>query len=325
MSTARRKLSIVVPLHNEAAALQLFHDALTPVLSDLTALDHEIIYVNDGSTDSSAQIIQQWHEHDRTVKLVSLSRNFGKENALTAGIAEATGDAILTLDADGQHPVEAIPAFVEAWQKGAQVVIGIRRDDGGIGWFKKLGSGLFYKSFNNMTGEHLVPRSTDFRLIDQQVRQAFLRLNESDRITRGLIDWLGFRREYIKFNVQRRVAGTPTYSNRKLFQLATHSFISLSARPLYAFGYFGVFITLISFVVGIAVGIEQLLLGDPLSWNFTGTAMLSMLLLFLVGILLMSQGALAVYISYIHKQSKQRPLYIIDQTASAGIRKHEDQ
>jgi len=156
-------------------------------------------------------------------------------------------------------------------------------------------------------------------LIDHAVQTEFLKLDESNRITRGLIDWLGFERAYIDFVPKERVGGQPGYSQRKLIQLAMNSVVSLSPRPLYLLGYLGVILTVLALVVGIAVFVEQILLGDPLSWKFTGTAMLGILLLFFVGIILISQGILAVYISHIHTESKSRPLYIIDRTRSKRI------
>jgi glycosyltransferase involved in cell wall biosynthesis len=313
-------LSLVVPIYNERSGLPAFHKSLTDVLkkSDIDA--YEIIYVDDGSADNTVELVGNWHASDEKVKLIALSRNFGKESALAAGLAAAEGEAILMLDGDGQHPVELIPEFVASWRSGAQVVIGLKVGKSGGGAFKRLGAKLFYVSFNQLTGQELISGSSDYRLISREVQQAFLTLKESDRITRGLIDWLGFKRVYIKFTVKRRESGSPSYSTHKLMGLAVNSFASLTPRPLYMFGYLGIFITIAAFLLGLAVFIEQLLLGDPLHWKFTGTAMLGILITFLVGIVLMSQGILSLYISRIHNQSKQRPLYIIDYGKSAGIK-----
>jgi glycosyltransferase involved in cell wall biosynthesis len=260
-------------------------------------------------------------KHDKTVRLVSLSRNFGKEYALTAGISQARGDAILTIDGDGQHPVSSIDVFIKEWQDGAQVVVGVRRGATSRYGFKTLRSRLFYKTFNSITGENLLVGSTDFRLIDKEVQQAFLQLGETDRITRGLIDWLGFDRTMIYFDVKDRDFGNASYTTRQLTKLAVNSFVSLSPVPLYVFGYTGVAITALSGVLGITVIIEQLLLHDPLGWKFTGTAMLGILILFLVGILLTSQGVVSLYISHIHNQSKRRPLFVINHKNSIDIDK----
>ncbi len=319
--TSDSLISVVIPLHNEAEGLTALHQQLK---NTLDALDktYEIIYVDDGSTDNSNALVNDWARVDHHIRLIALSRNFGKESALAAGIAQAKGKAIIMLDSDGQHPVELIPQFIAAWQSGAQVVIGISEDKQGEGSFKRIGSRLFYKAFNRAAEQPLIPGSTDFRLIDAEVQKAFLGLEENDRITRGLIDWLGFKRTYIPFVTKERLHGTATYNRRKLIALAANSFVSLTSTPMFLFGYLGVFITVASLLLGTAIIIEQLILEDPLSWNFTGTAMLGVLIIFLVGIVLMSQGILSLYIAHIHTQSKKRPLYVINQASSAGV-KHE--
>jgi dolichol-phosphate mannosyltransferase len=314
-------LSVVVPLFNEAAVLPAFHEALVNSVKGAAEDSYEIIYCDDGSTDDTAKLVGQWHDHNHRVKLIKLSRNFGKENALSAGIGLASGRAILMIDGDGQHPVELIPKFVDAWQQGAQVVIGVRTGKTKTSWLKRADSVVFHKVFNKLTGQKLLPGSTDFRLIDRAVQQAFLRLEESDRTTRGLIDWLGFRRQFIYFEANARQDGAPGYSQAQLMRLAANSFVSLTPKPLYLFGYLGVFITMGALLLGLSVLVEQLILGDPWHWKFTGTAMLGILTLFLVGTILLSQGILSLYISHIHSQSKGRPLYVIDYSGSAGIEK----
>lgn len=311
-------VSVVIPVFNETEGLPSFHAALIDVLETLQC-DFEVIYCNDGSTDETASLILGWHDSDKRVKLISLSRNFGKENALTAGLAVARGQAVITLDGDGQHPVSHIPQFVNAWKGGARVVIGLRTNDTSRQWLRRSASGLFYAVFNRLSQTPLIPGSTDFRLLDKRVVEAFRQLRETDRMTRLLVDWLGFKPHYIEFMAPERQHGRPGYSRGKLIHLALNSIVASSPRPLYAFGYLGMLITSISFICGAIVFVEQLLLDDPWHWNFTGTAMLSILLLFLVGVILLSQGLLSLYVSSIHAQSKQRPLYVIDYEASAGI------
>jgi dolichol-phosphate mannosyltransferase len=315
-----KKISFVVPVYNEALGIIDFHKSLEKAI-DANLIDYEIIYCDDGSRDSSSKQIAELAAQNKRIKLISLSRNFGKENALTAGIFYATGDAIMMLDSDGQHPVELIPDFIKTWVNGNKVVVGIRATNSNEGTVKKLGSYLFYKSFNKITGKKLIPGTTDFRIIDKTVQEAFLELKDTDRVTRGLIDWLGFKTAYINFKAKAREHGEAGYSFNKLVKLAMNSFAGFSTTPLYFFGYIGVAISSLSFILGVTVFIEQLLLGDPLSWKFTGTAMLGILIIFLVGIILMAQGILSVYVSMIHNQTKQRPLYIIDFENSVGLNK----
>lgn len=306
-----QKISIVVPLFNEAAGLEQFNNSLTQVL-DENLSSYEIIYINDGSRDKTVEILHNLSKSNSRVRYISLTRNFGKENALSAGIFYATGQAVMMLDGDGQHPVELIPEFIKAWLDGNPVVVGIRQSNSKEGITKKWGSYVFYKTFNRITGQKIPAGSTDFRLIDRSVQQAFINLKDSDRITRGLIDWLGFKTDYIHFDAKARAQGSAGYSFHKLVKLALNSYVGFSNTPLYFFGYLGATISALSFILGIAIFIEQLLLGDPLSWKFTGTAMLAILIIFLVGIVLMAQGILAIYVSQVHNQSKQRPLFVID-------------
>ena len=318
-----KKISVVVPLYNEAAGLELLNDSLTEVL-DNNLPNYELVYVNDGSADRTTEILSKLTETNSHVHYISLTRNFGKENALSAGIYYASGEAIMMVDGDGQHPVELIPEFIKSWLAGNPVVVGIRKSNSKEGVTKKWGSYVFYKTFNKITGQKIPAGSTDFRLIDRSVQQAFIKLKDSDRITRGLIDWLGFKTSYIDFKAKPRQQGKATYSFHKLVKLALDSYVGFSNTPLYFFGYLGATISTLSFILGIAILIEQPILGDPLSWKFTGTAMLAILIIFLVGIVLTAQGILAVYVSLMHNQTKQRPLYVVDFANSALGKDHKN-
>jgi len=309
-------ISIIIPVFNEEASLHSFHESLEKSLAALTDYTFEILYIDDGSKDTSPAILKKLASNSG-VSVITLSRNFGKEYALTAGIAQAQGEAIIMLDSDGQHPVELIGKFLQKWRSGAQVVTGIR---GGKVSRPALHSRLFYGLFNKLSGSQLVAGATDFRLIDREVQAAFLSLAENGRITRGLIDWLGFEQTTLTYTQRKREFGTPSYSFGKLAQLAVHSFVSLSNVPLYIFGTLGILITTLSGLLGLTVIIEQLILGDPLTWNFTGTAMLGILIVFLIGIVLMSQGILSLYISSIHRESKHRPLYVINRAKSYNLK-----
>jgi dolichol-phosphate mannosyltransferase len=203
-------------------------------------------------------------------------------------------------------------------------VVGLRQTNSKEGITKKWGSYIFYKTFNKITGQKIPPGSTDFRLIDRSVQEAFIALKDTDRITRGLIDWLGFKTSYISFKAKARQHGNAGYSFHKLVRLALNSYVGFSNTPLYFFGYLGTAISALSFILGLAIFIEQLLLGDPLSWKFTGTAMLAILIIFLVGIVLTAQGILAVYVSLMHNQTKQRPLFVVDVDNSSLGKDHKN-
>jgi len=308
-------LSVVVPLYNEAASLPEFYSALKNVLEKL-GLAHEILFVNDGSTDPSAAVVGQFRKTDQDVRLINFSRNFGKEIATTAGIHHAAGQAVLLLDADGQHPVERIPAFVAAWQDGAKVVVG-RRSRRKMSLGKRLATKLFYSAFRRVTGIQMDPNTSDFRLIDREVQAQFNKLTEHNRITKGLIDWLGYERTYVTYSENPRLQGKATYSFRKLLKLAVDSTVSLSISPLYITAYIGAVVLPLATLLGAGM-LVNVALGDPLRLHATGGAYLIVLALFLIGLLMVSQGIIGLYLSHIHTETQQRPLYVIDQTNPEG-------
>lgn len=314
-------LSVVVPVYNEADGIEEFHrHLLLPSITEAAGELYEIIYVNDGSQDQTLDTLTTIARDNQHVKVVSLSRNFGKETATSAGIEFASGQATIIMDGDGQHPPSLIPEFIAKWKAGAQVVTGIRQKNNREGLIKKWGSKLFYRLFNSVSGVEIIPGSTDYRLIDQAVRQEFVKLTEHNRITRGLIDWLGFKRDYIFFSSPPRLAGRASYSVSKLIGLAMNSFISLSPKPLFMLGWVGLVITLLSFSAGLFILIEQFILADPLGLRFTGPALLGIFISFLVGLVITSQGVLAVYLSHIHTHAQGRPLFIVDYSRSTGIK-----
>lgn len=313
-------LSIIVPIHNEAEGIKSFvNDSLLPVAEKLS-YNYELILVNDGSTDDTLKIIQSLASKNPKIKILSLSRNFGKEPALSAGLMYAKGDAAITIDADGQQPPKLIPDFIKKWENGAEIVTGVRDHYTKHGLIPKLGSKLFYKLLHLMGNRSTVPGSTDFRLVDRVVINEFNKLSEHNRITRGLIDWLGFKQEYINYIYGVRTAGKPSYSFKKLFHLAIDSFVSMSTTPLVIFGYIGVFITIASFILGLFCIINQYILGDPLQLYWNGAVQLAIFITFLIGLLMISQAITALYISRIHAETQGRPLYIVDQKESRNLK-----
>jgi dolichol-phosphate mannosyltransferase len=320
MSAKKPYVSVIVPCYNEGSNIEPFYAHLTQAFEKLkkSGIGYELLYVNDGSRDETLAELHKIANIDKRVKVVDLSRNFGKEIATTTGIHYATGDALIMIDADGQHPAELIPQFVQKWQDGAQVVIGVRESNQKEGFIKHFGSKIFYKLFNQFTGTALVPGSTDFRLIDRAVQTEFVKMTERNRITRGLIDWLGFKHDYIPFHANERMSGDAGYSISKLVKLALNSFISLSLAPLYFSIYAGLVILPLATLLGLFSAIEMLV-GDPLNLHITGTAFIVIVILFLVGILLISQGIMALYLSHIHTETQNRPLFVVNKTSSHGV------
>ena len=311
---------MVVPLYNESAGLQAFHASLQEVLTEHVSEPYEIIYCNDGSSDTTLSKLHLIAKHSPQVRVVSLSRNFGKEIAISAGVNEARGKAIITLDADGQHPVELIPEFISRWKAGSKIVAGVRTANQKEGVVKRLGSHLFYWLFNRLAGKKVVPGLSDYRLIDRSIQREFARMTEHNRFTRGLVDWLGYPQDYLYFKANPRLAGDASYSVRKLFKLAIDSVVSLSSSPLHWAAYLGAVVLPVSVLLAVGMLVNAII-GDPFGLHITGGAFVLVFLLFLVGILLVSQGIIGLYLSHIHAETQNRPLYIIDQDNS--VRLHE--
>lgn len=319
----KKTISIVIPVYNEAAGITKFLDGeLAPVLSSIP-YQAELILVNDGSTDrtidriKSCQILQQF-----PVKVISFSRNFGKEIALSAGLQAAKGDAVIMIDADGQHPVDAIVKMLTKWEEGYDVVTAVR---GANTTKHRLASKLYYKMMRMSGNKTIIPGALDFRLMDRAVVDEFNKFTEHNRLTRGLIDWLGFKSTHINVKTKDRIDGHPTYSVGKLIALAGDSMISTSRTPLVIFGYIGIFITIASVIFGLFILIQQYILGDPLHLDWSGAVAMSVFISFLIGLVLISQSLTALYISQIHSEAKSRPLYIVDRKNSFESAPHDRQ
>ena len=302
-------LSIIVPAFNEAKNLPLLLAELTKVCAPLP-VGYEVLIVNDGSTDNTLAVAEALKEkYQGHVEVINFSRNFGKEAATTAGYRLAHGDAVMAVDADLQHPPALIPQFIEKWQAGSDVVIGVRHNTAGDSFLKRLGSIFYYKIINSISETPIVPKATDFRLLDRQVVDELNKLTEHSRMTRGLIDWLGFRRDYIYFTAPDRLHGEAAYSFWKLVKLAAESFIAHSLLPLRLAGYLGIFIMALSGLLGVVMISDRYI--DSMGLNFSGPAILANIILFLVGIVLIMLGLLSFYIGQIYHDAQNRPLFVV--------------
>ena len=307
-------ISVVVPVYDEEGGISDFLDEqLLPVLSRLP-YDTEVIIVDDGSEDKTFEKIKDCKILKKVlVNVIAFTRNFGKEVALTVGLEAANGEAVIMVDADGQHPVEEIPKMLEKWENGAMVVTAVNT---GNTTKHRIRSRIYYKIMRVMGNKKVMPGAMDFRLLDRAVVDEFNQLTERNRLTRGLVDWLGFDQEYIKVKTKGRKNGKPTYSTKKLASLAMDSVISSSRTPLVIFGYLGAFITIFSLIFGLFILVEQYILGDPLKLDWSGAVAMSVFISFLVGLVMISQSITALYISQIHTEAKGRPLYVINKKKS---------
>lgn len=305
-----RTISIVIPIYNEALNVTPLYESVTSIIKKLPQT-FELIFVDDGSSDDSVKRIKRVAKKDKKVRVVELARNFGKEIAVTAGIHAARGDAAVIMDADLQHPPELLPQFIDEWEKGADVVVGVKKYSKDESWLKRVTSKSFYSVLGKVSSASITPHASDFRLINRKVITAFKSFTERNRITRGIIDWAGFERHYVYFVAPPRQHGEASYSYRKLIQLAMNSFTAYSMLPLKIAGWLGWLILIGSFLLGSYIFVEQSILGDPLNLDVSGTAKLAIILLFLVGVVLVCLGFVAMYIARIHDEVLNRPLYII--------------
>ncbi len=300
-------LSIVVPIHNEAETLSAFEQRLSPAL-DALGEQSEVILVDDGSTDTSPVQMRLLAERDPRYKLVMLSRNFGHQIAITAGLDRATGDGVIVMDGDLQDPPEVIPQLVERWREGYDVVFAIRKRREGEPVLRKLRAAIFYRFFRSISDIDAPVDVGDFRIIDRRVLEALRDMPERHRYIRGMVTWVGFRQTGIEYVREERFAGESKYTFRKLLQLGLDGVASFSNAPLDLVLRIGMTVSVLSLAAAVAaIGIKIAGL-----FPIPGTATIVVLLSFLGGIQLLMLGILGTYLGRIYEEVKARPLYFVD-------------
>jgi len=310
-----RKISIVIPVYNEFDNIEKLFLRLKSVVATISQYRWEYIFVNDGSKDNSYTLISNLVSSNNDIKFLDLSRNFGKEIALTAGVHEAaTSDAVICIDADLQHPPELIPLLLAEWECGAEMVVTIRTEIEAQPLLRRLGSLVYYKIMKLISGLDMQAKTTDFRLYDKKVISAFLRATERERMFRAIMDWLGFRRSYVEFKAPPREGGAANYSYAKLWSLALNSITSFSLWPLKLAGYLGVIISTISGFLFLWMVVNYLILRV---WVYTPLAIVVVTNTFLIGIVLICIGLVALYVGIIHTEVINRPLYIVREKISS--------
>lgn len=313
----KKLVSIVIPAYNEADGLEQFVLQLLAHLHTLSVYDREVILVNDGSEDTTRKSIESLALQDARIKAINFTRNFGKELAMSAGLQYAQGNAVITIDADGQHPIERLGEFLEAREAGSAIVYNRRPHIAGASWLKRGSSALFYRIFNTIAEFPFEPQTTDYRLLDRQVVDIFLQFKEKNRIYRGLIDWMWFPKKVLVFDALPNPHGRkPSYSYNKLTQLAITSITSFSVWPLKLVGKLGSLITVMSFLMMIVIVVDKLTIDH---FGFTNLGFMVMANTFFVGIMMISLGLIAIYIAQIHEEVKGRPLYIIKDTLNCTM------
>ncbi len=302
-------LSVVVPVYNEQEVLLEFYDRLTNVLNNINTENWEIVFVNDGSTDHSLDILISLKRKNQRIAIVDLSRNFGKEIALTAGLDYASGDAVVVIDADLQDPPELIPEFVAAWLEGYDVVYGKRMKREGETFMKKLTAFLFYRVLQRASSIKIPEDTGDFRLLSRRAVDALRELREHHRFMKGLFAWIGFPQKSILYKRDPRFAGSTKWNYWRLWNLAIEGITSFTIGPLKIATYLGLTTAAFSFVYGSYIIIRTLLYGR----DVPGYPSLVVIILFLGGIQLIALGVIGEYLGRVFNETKNRPLYLVNQ------------
>jgi len=304
-----KKISVSIPAYNEEENIFAFHEQITAYIDqELADYEFEFIFVDDGSKDRTISLIRELEQKDSRVVGVELSRNYGKEVAMAAGFDYATGDAVITMDADLQHPFSSLKEMVNLWELGYQDVYGKRTTRHGESKLKVSFSNTYYKLLNSMTKEQILANVGDFRLLDRQVVNALKEIRESNRYTKGLYEWVGFRKIEFKFEAAERFAGETKWNFSGLAKLAIEGITSYTTRPLKLSTLFGFVVSLSALIYMIFVVVDTIINGIP----GTGIPTLTILVLFLGGVQLISLGIIGEYLGRIFIESKNRPLYFVN-------------
>ena len=301
------KLSLVVPVYNETETVGLFLNEVGKVFKDQPGVDVEIVFVNDGSTDDTLEQLLICQRTDSRVRIVDLSRNFGKEAALTAGLQAAAGQVVVPIDVDLQDPPELILEMIAKWREGYEVVLAKRANRDSDTWAKRASASWFYKIHNKMADPQLPENVGDFRLMDRCVIEALNDLPESRRFMKGLFAWVGFRTTYVEYTRLERIAGTTKFNGWRLWNFALEGVTSFSTDPLRIWTYLGFGVSFISFLFATFIGLRVLIYGA----DVPGYASLMVAVTFLGGLQLMGIGVIGEYLGRTYLESKRRPVYLI--------------
>ena len=302
----KKLLSIIVPMYyEELVAYECYH-RIKNVVNGIESMDHEIIFVNDGSKDRTLAILKSIAKGDKCVKIIDFSRNFGHQAAVTAGLFNCNGDAIVIIDADLQDPPEIIPEMISKWEEGHQVIYGKRKIRSGESKFKLLTAKYFYRVLSYMASIEIPKDTGDFRLMDRIVAEAFKEMPEQNRFIRGMVSWIGFDQVPLEYNRDDRFAGETKYPLRKMIKFATDGIVSFSTKPLKLTAIFGIGTIGISILLIIYTIITKIMSDTSMGWAST-----MCVILFFSGVQLLSLGVIGEYIARIYDESKNRPLYLV--------------
>lgn len=299
------KISVVVPAYNEGKNVIMLAERLMVILEKYG--EWQILFVDDGSKDDTLSYLRRLVKKDKRINYLSLSRNFGHQKALKAGLDHAVGDCVISMDSDLQHPPEILDALIEKWEEGYEVVTTIREESSSLSFYKRKSSALFYKLMKFLSDNEIRPNSSDFRLLDRSVVNVLKDMHESHIFMRGLIPWLGFRECTVRYKPAERLSGESKYSTARMVALGIDGITSFSIRPLYLSTVLGVIVSLSAFIYGAFAILARLLLGKEVS----GWASVIVSILFIGGLQLLILGIIGMYLGKVFVESKNRPNYVI--------------
>jgi polyisoprenyl-phosphate glycosyltransferase len=311
----RERLTFVIAAYNEALALPLLHPRLCAVLDGMPDIDGHILYVDDGSHDGTWQVIAGLAQGDARVSALKLSRNFGKEAALTAGLDLVREGAAMILDADGQDPPELVPQFVARWREGHDNIYGTRMARDGEAWIKRATAAAFYRVIGRLSRTPIPADTGDFRLLSPRALSALREMRERHRFMKGLFSWVGFKRIAVPYHRHARVAGSSKFSLWRLWNFALEGITGFSTVPLRAATYMGLATAAVAFVFGVWVIAKAALYGDRVA----GWPTMMAVILFLGGVQLIALGLIGEYLGRLYEESKQRPLYLVDAWLASSV------
>ena len=304
-----KKITLLIPAYNEEEVLKMLYDRLRKIMDSINNYEFEILFVNDGSKDDTLAIIKALREMDNRISYVNLSRNFGKEIAMIAGLDYAQGDALIILDADLQDPPELIPDMIKYWEEGYDDVYAKRRSRKGETWLKKFTSHAFYRVLKSVSKVPIQEDTGDFRLLDRRCVQALKQLRETQRYTKGMFSWIGYNKKEILFDRDSRAAGETKWNYFKLMDLAIEGITTFTTFPLKMATYLGVVISFGALIYMAFIIIKTLIYGGDVA----GYPSLMAVILFLGGIQLLFLGVIGEYLGRIFNETKNRPLYFVDE------------
>ena len=304
-----KKISVVIPMYFEEEVAQSCYKRTKNVLVNIENYEHEIIFVNDGSKDKTLEILEEIANKDKCVKVISFSRNFGHQAAVTCGIKYVTGDAVLIMDADMQDPPELINEMINLWENGNEVIYGKRKTRKGESHFKLFTAKMFYKTLNSLSDIEIPKDTGDFRLVDRKVIDVINQMPEHNKFLRGLFSWVGFKQVPYEYERQEREAGKTKYPLKKMLKLASDGIISFSTKPLKLVGALGIISIFISIAILIYALISYILKLNTLTAGWTS---MMVAVTFFAGVQLLSIWIMSEYIARIYDETRNRPQYIID-------------